>query len=499
MRFKPLLSAACAALILLPAAGCARDERPKASAPVAAVAERSFAPDELRADFADLYRGLRSAHYDLYARVSRSDYDRLHADMLADIRAPETRASAARRFQRFVAFSRIAHARIDENYRAWGAHLDAGGRAFPLAVRFKGARAFVAGGGGRLIARGEELVAIQGRPLAGWLRAGIRNISADTDYMAAALMELDLAMVLWLELGPREAFEVTIRGREGKSRRLRIAARTRDEMLAAASLEPPKLNLGASDRSFSILPGNLAYLRPGPFYNAAPGASDPYDNTAFRALMDRAFETFLAAGAQSLIVDLRDNPGGDSSFSDHMLAWFADRPFRFASAFRIRVSPEAIESNRKRIETSGDAAGVSGRFAALYATAGPGGVVDFPIPEAEPRKGRRFEGKVFVLVNRNSYSNAVAVAATVQDYRFGTVIGEETSDLATTYGAMESFTLKRTGIPVGFPKAFIVRPGGSLEPRGVVPDVAIETPIVEGADDPVLKQAAAIALRAARP
>jgi C-terminal processing protease CtpA/Prc len=488
-------------MLLLPAA-CARETASLSASPATAApppAERTFTPEELRADFIDLYQGLKSAHYDLYARASRSEYDRLHADMLAHIRAPETRYSAARRFQRFAAFGRVAHARIDDNYRAWGAYLEERGRAFPLTIRFRDGRAFVAGGGGSLIAQGEELSGIEGRPIAGWLRAAIRNISADTGYMAGALLELDLAMVLWLELGPRDSFEVTVRGKDGKSRKLRIAARTRDEMLAAASLEPPKLNLAASDRTFSILPGNVAYLRPGAFYNNAPGATDPYDNKPFRVFIDSAFERFLAAGAPALIVDLRDNPGGDSSFSDHMIAWFADRPFRFASAFRIRVSPEAIESNRRRIETSGDAAGVSGRFAALYAAAKPGDSVDFPIPEARPRERRRFDGKVVVLINRNSYSNAVAVAATVQDYRFGTILGEETSDLATTYGAMETFTLKRTRIPVGFPKAYIIRPSGSLDARGVVPDVAIETPIVEGPDDPVLQSAREIAIRAKPP
>jgi hypothetical protein len=50
-------------------------------------------------------------------------------------------------------------------------------------------------------------------------------------------------------------------------------------------------------------------------------------------------------------------------------------------------------------------------------------------------------------------------------------------------------------LEVGFPKAFIVRPSGDLAPRGVVPDVAIETPVVEGIDDPVLQRAVAIAGR----
>ncbi|MDG2520746.1 hypothetical protein P7B02_04255 [Caulobacter segnis] len=70
-----------------------------------------------------------------------------------------------------------------------------------------------------------------------------------------------------------------------------------------------------------------------------------------------------------------------------------------------------------------------------------------------------------------------------------TVLGEETSDLGTTYGAMETFKLPRTGVVVGFPKALITRPNGGKAARGVTPDVAIKTPILEPASDPVLTQA----------
>jgi hypothetical protein len=75
------------------------------------------------------------------------------------------------------------------------------------------------------------------------------------------------------------------------------------------------------------------------------------------------------------------------------------------------------------------------------------------IPLVEPREGRRFTGAVCLLINRQSYSNAVLVAAIAQDYGFATVIGEETADLASTFGAAEKFTLPGTGIEVSFPKA----------------------------------------------
>jgi C-terminal processing protease CtpA/Prc len=87
----------------------------------------------------------------------------------------------------------------------------------------------------------------------------------------------------------------------------------------------------------------------------------------------------------------------------------------------------------------------------------------------------------------------VSVAALVQDYKFGTVLGEATSDMATTYGAMETFALPNTGIVVGFPKAHIVRPNGDLRARGVTPDIAIAIPVVQTPADAVLQRAVEIA------
>jgi hypothetical protein len=485
----PQAIAAALALLAAPSADAQTPELP--SAPV----QERFSATAIRADFADLYRHLQSAHFDLYARVARRDYDRLYRRSLAEIRGAETRLEVARRFQRFVAFGRVAHARIDHQYQAHRAHLAGGGKVFPLTLRVARGRAFVVANrsGLREIAVGDEIVSLNGENMMAVLRRCRRNLSADTLYMANALIELDLPMLLWLELGSPASFDLGIR-RDGRLLRLAVPARSRAEMAAAASGQPPVLDLAASDRSARMLDVHTAYLRPGPFYNEDPAATDPYDNAAFRRFIDGAFTGFLGAGADRLIVDLRDNPGGDSAFSDLMISWFATRPYRFNAAFRIKASPEAIAANRRRLDAPGaDPTGISRRYAELYAHARPGGIVAFDTPLSRPREGVRFTGRVFVLVNRNSFSNAVAVAATVQDYRFGTILGEETSDLATTYGAMETFTLPRTGQVVGFPKAQIVRPSGDMRARGVVPDLAIATPLREGPDDPVLVRALALA------
>jgi len=296
-----------------------------------------------------------------------------------------------------------------------------------------------------------------------------------------------------------ESFDLGLRRGDTKPVRMRLPARTAVEMKELAAAQPPVLALHAPLRDAKVLPGGVGYLRPGPFYNAeAKTGAEGWDVSGFRAFVGDAFQRFLAAGVERLVVDLRGNPGGDNLFSDVMVAWFADRPFRFASRFDVRVSPEAVAANRERIERDAAAAGpISRQFAELYARSRSGASAEFAVPLAEPRAGERFHGKVFLLVDRQSYSNAVAVAALVQDYGFGTIVGEATSDMASTYGAMEKFSLPNTGIAAGFPKAHIVRPNGDTRSRGVTPDVEIPVPVVQTPDDEVLQQAIAIAQRQA--
>lgn len=467
--------------------GCAAPENgPRISR---AVGQDELTPAQLREDFRALYDSLQRAHFDLYAKRPKTEFDRLFADTLAGLDQPMSVAEAQIRFQLFVAEGRVAHARIEPPMNAFGAFFGAGGRIFPFGVRLADGRVFIAENLSGLsdISPGDEIIAINGQPAEQWVRRLRRHVSADSDHLADAILEPQFTVVMWLELGSIDTFQVGFRTRDGRQKNLSVSARTRAEIgVAAQEQGDAGLVLDPSVRDARMMPGGVAYLRPGVFMNAAEG-EDAFDPTRFHAFIDRAFEGFMAEGARTLLIDLRDNPGGDNSFSDHMVAWFADRPFLFSSDFRVRVSREAIAANAARLGNA--PGGISQQYAEAYAEASEGEIIHFPIPMTQPRTGARFTGRVFVLVNRRSFSNAVSVAAIVQDNRFGQILGEPTADLATTYGAMETFALPNSGIVVGFPKAHIIRPSGDERVQGVTPNYLISTPIVETADDPVLRQA----------
>jgi hypothetical protein len=462
-------------------------------------AQTVVSPAELRADFAQMYRSLKAAHFNLYAFTPKGELDKRYLQLLGQINRPMTLFEAKILFELFAADVRMGHTRVDSPTADWNAYRKNGGKGFPVQIRIADKRVYVAQNlsGLDAVNPGDEITALNGQTMAQWLKRTERHVSAETSNLAHSIMEYDFAIYLWVELGAARGFDIETRNGSSLAQHLHLPARTSEEMEAARLKQPSILDLDKPVREAKLLDHGIAYLRPGPFYNyEAKTGADEWDVAGFKTFIDHAFEGFIQAGVSRLIIDLRGNPGGDSLFSDIMVSWFATRPFRFASQFKIKVSAESIAANAARIEHDAAAAGpVSREYADLYARNRIGDVADFPIPQALPRAGKRFDGKVFVLIDRQSYSNTVSVAALVQDYQFGVIAGEATSDMATTYGAMEQFALDHSGLLVGYPKARIVRPNGDLRASGVTPDIAIRVPIIQSPGDEVLQQAVAIASR----
>ncbi len=450
----------------------------------------TITPKAAREDLDALYAGLKSGHFDLFANRTREAYDQKFSEVYAGLDSPLTRFDLFRHLQKFAAFGDVAHARIDFPIEVYGRYRDGGGKSFPIYLRIIEGRAYVDAdySGTSGVSPGDELLAIDGTPIATWLNKTSEYLSADTPYIAHSILEFAFPMYLWVVQGPREKYEVTTRAADGQVKTTEIPALTRNQIDAMATNMPARFTLSPTGRTAKMLTEKIAYLRPGPFYNFEK-AENIWDNTSFVTFIDQAFSEYNNNGAAALIIDLRDNPGGDSSFSDPMISWIADTPFRFASTFSVKSSDEAAASNQARLDQNPDAAeGMSGVYAKEFRTTPRGDIFTLELPYAQPRQGAHFDGDVYVLINRHSYSNAVTVAAIFQDYGWADIAGEKTADLATTLGAMETFELANSRMSVGFPKARIIRPSGDTRVDGVTPDIKIETPIVSGARDEVLER-----------
>ncbi len=459
-----------------------------------------MAPEVVRSDLKLLYKTLQEAHFDLYVHRSKAEYDRLYRTLLDTIRRPMTSIAVATMFQKFVAYGQIGHARIDAPVVAFVAYLQGGGTLIPLFIRVDGNRVVLtepAEESGKLRA-GTEIIAIDGKPVHEIIDHLSSYVSAERPYMAYAQMEQSFPALLWLDQGQIASVKVTAIV-AGRPLTITVPALTLAQRRALAIKDPTgSVPTKFSTREYKPLGGGIAYLRPGPFFNIEQPAADSapsYQAASFVAFIDDSFQKILASGATDLILDLRDNPGGDNSFSDPMIAWFATRPFRFASSFVLKASA-ATKADYARERAAGVPIDPSFAKQMDAEAREPNGTrYEYEIPLVQPRNEPRFHGRVWALINRHSYSNAASVAALIQDYGFGKVVGEETADVASNFASVQSFTLPGTQIVVTYPKSHFVRPNGKDDVSGVMPDTIITRPPIGASEDLVLKEALSLIQR----
>jgi len=275
--------------------------------------EPALDPAALRADFVDMYSKLKAAHFDLYAFTPKAQLDADFTRSLSEIKRPMSPFEAKVFFQLFAAKVHMGHTRVDSPMPEWRRFRKEGGKGFPLQIRILDGAVYVADNlsGVAGIASGDQIVSLDGETMASWLARTERHVSAEAPRMAHSILEYDFAMYLWVESGARDDFALELK-RGGTSVKVNVPARTAAEMQAAQREQPPSLNLEEPPREARMI-GQVAYLRPGPFYNAeAKSGADQWDVSGFKAFIDAAFEKFLTAHATRLVIDLRGNPGGDN-------------------------------------------------------------------------------------------------------------------------------------------------------------------------------------------
>jgi hypothetical protein len=455
-------------------------------------------PAELaREDLQVLYARLQEEHVDLFARRSREDYDAHMARLRASIDGPVPRSEFHLVLQDAMAFGRIGHAKSEAPVGDVMAHIQAGGSIIPLSITYRDDKMITdnwASPEGGALPPGSRITRLGGLSLEQFEARLRPMVSADTDRLFRSQIELLMPALLFLVFGDVEVLQVEYVDPEGETGSHAVKAVGLQAMYAMQDERAlPRPGRDASERVFRDLGDQVFYLQPGPFYAKEDERGEDggdYEIGPFEAFVDRAFATLAESGSRQLIIDLRNNPGGDASFSDLIIARLVDKPYRFASRYEVRAGRNTKESwAGKDYEPDTFA----GRISAAIEAAEVGERVAVVLPEVQPITVNAFDGKVWVLIDKHSYSNTAVVAALMQDLEIATIVGEETADLATTYGAVERFSLPNSGAAIVYPKAYMVRPSGDVSVRGVVPDIPISPNPIGQPRDLMLDAAIALA------
>jgi C-terminal processing protease CtpA/Prc len=198
------------------------------------------------------------------------------------------------------------------------------------------------------------------------------------------------------------------------------------------------------------------------------------DLPVFSAFLDSVFTDIKDKPVEGLIIDLRQNGGGNSVLGEKLIGYISGKPFRMGGGSRWKVSDEYKTFIQEQAKTNAVYAGGSFK---QYLNKTTGDIIS----ETEIRthgggKNKlRFSGKLCVLTGPNTFSSANMLANAIKDYGLATLIGEATGEAPNDYGELYWNQLPHTGLTFyTCSKEFIRANGDATDPNPVLPDIEIK-------------------------
>ena len=164
-----------------------------------------------------------------------------------------------------------------------------------------------------------------------------------------------------------------------------------------------------------------------------------YSDEDFKNFLVSGFESVHQRRTQNLIIDVRNNDGGDPSNATAILSYLTDTPF-------IYFPPHVLGywSLKKPIE---------------------------PHP-------LNFKGKIYVLMDGGCFSTTGHFLSMIKYYHWATLIGEESGGSYVCNGCVENYTLPNTRIILNCARCvYRTNVKGFNRERGILPDIEIKPKI----------------------
>lgn len=424
-----------------------------------------FSKQEVLDDVTYLYTSLKDTHYDIYTYTTEekfaTNYQAIKNTITKDSLSLLEVTSI---FQRVITVVNNGHTEIEFPIQSYKAYAMNGGTLFPLEIVFENDTPLIRKNWStnREIPMDSEILSINGLSIQEILAKIYPQVSAERLYFKHAKIEVySFPRYYWQVFGQQDVFEIEVATKNGTEKyTLKAINLINDYEMKRTDVLNAKMELQLFRRA--------AYLNPGNFSG---------DEEKYKAFIDTAFQQINNENVSNLIIDLRNNGGGNDSFSDYLVSYIADKPFQWTSKYEVKSSQLLKDHIRKSSYANTE---LSKEILAHT----NGDVFTHNFKEYQPQsKEKRFKGDVFVLVNRQSHSQATVTAAQIQDYNFGIIIGEETGEYSSLCASQFTYTLPKTGIEVKVSKGFMTRLNGKVEQKGVQPDVVINNHLLTENDE----------------
>lgn len=184
------------------------------------------------------------------------------------------------------------------------------------------------------------------------------------------------------------------------------------------------------------------------------------DPKRFKNFADSAFAEIKKKNINDLIIDIRENGGGNSIIGDELFQYISPVPFQQFGKTIVKVSTRQIiayeKNNMQCVKKTGTYTYNDDQKIKLR------------------RNSKRFKGNVYLLTSSYTFSSAADFSWAFKYFHMGTIVGEETGGLAVCFGDVVSQQLPVTGIDLGISfKKFYSYGATDTDTHGTLPDVNV--------------------------
>jgi C-terminal processing protease CtpA/Prc len=241
---------------------------------------------------------------------------------------------------------------------------------------------------------------------------------------------------------------------------------------------------------YRMIEPDIAYMNFVSLFDGLDSASH------FEKAVGQMFKRVASDRPRALIIDVRENGGGDDGAAEALLRHLTEKRFRLLTSVQLKRSTEAKGFISSMIRIPFRWMGLpylSSELRQYYN--GEAGTLSRPLErpiQAHKRAEPFFEGPVCVLAGPHTYSAAVDFADAVKRFGLATIVGEETGGQPNQFGNDFPFALPRLGLSVHIATARSVRASGdTADFSPVKPDIVVRTTAADmrRGYDPVLERA----------
>ena len=279
--------------------------------------QTKFSPQSVKEDLKFLYETLDKSHYNLYANTPKETFDKEYESIMNSIKDSLTKLQINRLFLPFVSLSKEGHCSLELPFEEYYTnYIRSGGTLFPFNVYFKDNRLFILDNFSvdTSILPGDEIVSINGKLINEIMKGIYKSLGGENDYTKNIMIEaISFPRIFWMINGEDKNYNVCIKKHNWGEINDNISSIQSWEFEGKMAKKKPLPFMNQS-RTFQYI-NDIAYLRPGTFYNAPKYEatqikinSDMFDSKEFIHFLDSSFTVIHNKHTQVLIIDLRGNP-----------------------------------------------------------------------------------------------------------------------------------------------------------------------------------------------